>query len=250
MVALVGAPALGLLFLSLIAWQLWVLRVRNEALRQNETFLHVQMEKEIAVKARQDAEIRVLQSQMNPHFLQNAFTNAIHFVHTSPEKGELILRKLSTMFRKSMDRMGRVWVPLNQELGFLEDYLQIQKLRFEERLTCRISCEPNLDNYLVPVLIIQPLVENAITHGFQQVMHLDVLIEVRKSQEQLTIEIVNNGVALENPIETYVRPGHALHNLNQRLQLLGNPPFDYRFANGNHHFIVTLKDKNHESSHC
>lgn len=112
-----------------------------------------------------EAELRALRAQVNPHFLFNTLNTILDLISSEPKKAEDMTERLADVFRYSLDRSDRSLVPVSEELHFLRTYLEIEETRFGERLTVQISLDPSIANELVPPLILQPLVENAIKHG-------------------------------------------------------------------------------------
>jgi two-component system, LytTR family, sensor histidine kinase LytS len=122
------------------------------------------IDSELQKKLRADAEIKMLQAQINPHFLFNAITSIMHYIRTDPEMASALLVKLGDFFRKNI-KPGGASVPLAKEIEHCEDYLSIERARFEERLRVSYDVHPDALDCPVPPLILQPLVENALRHG-------------------------------------------------------------------------------------
>ncbi len=236
------AAVFGALALAAM-WQVQRLRSRNAALAREARLLSARVEKETAEKLRREAEIKLLHAQMNPHFLQNAFTNAIYFVKSSPDKAERVLRKLATLFRGSMNAKRHVLSTVAEERQMIEDYLEIQKIRFEDRLTYDISDSSSLADRPLPSFALQPLVENAVIHGFRENLGpLRVRVTFTPLENGgVAVAVANNGQALDQPFERLLRDGHALANINKRLRLLGLDALRYRHAAGDHVFSFETK---------
>jgi streptogramin lyase len=234
---------LGLVAAFLILLPIQHLRLRNRALAGEAAYLSAQVEQEKAAKLGQEAELKILHAQMNPHFMQNAFASTLYFVKSSPEKAEQMLRKLSTLFRRSMAAKSHVWTTVTEEITICEDYLDIQKLRFGDRLQFRIDCSEALRDRRVPSFILQPLIENAVIHGLREMEHLLEIAVVFAAAHGggLTITVANTGQPLDAPLAEMIREGHALDNINKRLALLDCPPLDYHFEAGRHQFRIEVK---------
>lgn len=159
-----------------------------------------------------DAELHMLRMQLNPHFLFNALQAATVLIHENPAAAENVLQRLSELLRVALDDMRSLQVPLEQEITFLKHYVEIQKQRFQDRLTVRFEMAPETLSVPVPTLLLQPLVENAIHHGIGRHKGSDVVeITARRDGRQLVVEIKNlassllennsasgNGVGLKN----------------------------------------------------
>ena len=111
------------------------------------------------------ARLQALRMQINPHFLFNTLNTISSLVHENPDAADRMIVRLSELLRRTLDRGDVQEVPLHEELDFLKSYLEIEQMRFPDRLTVTYDIEPNTNELLVPHLILQPLVENALRHG-------------------------------------------------------------------------------------
>ena len=118
-----------------------------------------------AERSARESELRALRYQVHPHFLFNTLNAISSLVHKDAEGADRMISRLSDLLRYALDSTSEQEVPLQQELHFLERYLEIEKLRLGERLQVEISIDPGLLGCLVPHLLLQPLVENSIRHG-------------------------------------------------------------------------------------
>jgi sensor histidine kinase YesM len=171
------------------------------------------------------AELRLqtLRMQINPHFLFNAL-NAIAVLVKKGENeraGEMI-KLLSSFFRRTLESSDQHWVTLEEELDFVRQYLAIAQLRFGDRLEVRERCDPQVRNAPVPALLLQPLVENAVTHGLG-VKTGPCAIELAcwaDEPERLTIEIADNGIGGRFYSDPNFKPGIGLASVRNRLEQL------------------------------
>lgn len=174
---------------------------------------------------RQDAvayehEVHRLHAQMNPHFLFNAL-NAVIACRHSPDDVARVTRDLADFLRSGL-REPRLLEPLVREIQSLEKYLAVQQARFGEKLICRIICDRTARNMMVPPMMIQPLLENAITYGMQTSEEpLRVEVSARVASDMLEVAVVNSGSWLEPDPER--SPGTGLKTLRKRLALLIGP---------------------------
>jgi LytS/YehU family sensor histidine kinase len=113
------------------------------------------------------AELDTLKLQLNPHFLFNALNGAMALIATDPPAAERMVSELSDFLRLVLTTSSEQEVPLERELGLLDRYVAIQRVRFQDRLTVNCNIEDGVRAALVPSLILQPLVENAIRHGIE-----------------------------------------------------------------------------------
>jgi LytS/YehU family sensor histidine kinase len=173
------------------------------------------------------AQLQFLGLQLQPHFLFNCLNAISELAHEAPDAAERMLRQLHTLLRLSLERAGQDEVTLDEELASLDPYFDIQRARFSEWLTVQLEVEQGARLALVPHLILQPLVENAIRHGLA-VRSAPGTVRVRASVSgsRLHLEVMDNGVGLA-PTRTSFRPGIGLRNAKNRLtQLYGE---DHRF---------------------
>jgi len=166
------------------------------------------------------AQLEVLRAQIHPHFLFNTLQAATTLVHDDPDGAEDILLRLGELLRVSLDEANVHEVSLERELEVLELYLGIQARRFGDRLHFEVAVEPEVHGCMVPPLILQPIVENAIRHGIGRHKGSDtVTIKGGRDGESLRLEVRNlSGHLGEGP-----RQGVGLANTRARLdQLYGD----------------------------
>lgn len=136
-------------------------------------------------------EYKVLQSQINPHFIFNSLNTISAFCREKPEKARELLIALATYFRNTIKTQDSC-VSIYEEMDYVEAYLQLENARFEDRLTVDVQVEKELDCQ-VPCLILQPIVENAIIHGAMKRRHGLVSIVVEKDGGEVAITVKDNG---------------------------------------------------------
>jgi hypothetical protein len=176
-----------------------------------------------ATQAAHNAQLTALRYQLNPHFLFNSLNSISALIVTGRNKdAESMTDKLSSFLRNSLNADPSALIPLDEELALTEEYLDIESVRFGDRLDVKVHCEPDACAALVPSFLVQPLVENAVKHA------------VAKSREPITIEIhatVEGGgltiiVANDVPVETtglsdlrgMMGAGVGLANVRRRLE--------------------------------
>lgn len=186
------------------------------------------LESERQKKLRTDAEIKMLQAQINPHFLFNAITSIMHYIRTDPDTASDLLVKLGDFFRKNI-KPGGASVPLAKELEHCEDYLSIERARFEERLKVTYDIDPVALECPVPPLILQPLVENALRHGIMPKEEGgEIIVGAHLENGVVRILVKDDGVGMEPAavaalldetpgIQLVHGAGLALRNVNARL---------------------------------
>jgi LytS/YehU family sensor histidine kinase len=171
-----------------------------------------------------DAELRALQAQINPHFLFNTLNTITSFVRTDPNKARKLLIQFSDFFRKSLEWKGG-FITLAQELDYIANYLVLEKARFSERLVIDFDIDPDAQNCILPALSIQPLVENAVKHGFCAEGQLEVSVIVKLGDEDLYVTVADNGKGIcEKELDQVLKFGYGkgsgigLSNVNERLK--------------------------------
>lgn len=166
-----------------------------------------------------DAELKRLRSQLDPHFLFNALNIALIEVARHPRRAATLIGELSNYLRYSLDKASIAFVPLSAELAMVRSYLRIQSMRFGARLVSRIEVEPSARRRLVPVFLLQPLVENAIKHGIPDenlVQHVSIAISL--DEDVLLIAARNHGDLRTIP-DSRMSTGIGLANLTARLSI-------------------------------
>ncbi|MCY4614397.1 MAG: histidine kinase [Nitrospira sp.] len=132
----------------------------------HERCVQVFREQEIQ-KLATESELRALRAQLNPHFLFNALTTIGYLIQTSPAKAVDTLMQLTDLLRSVLMRLDKELTTVGHEMDLIRAYLEIERMRFEDRLTVHIDVPKSVRDVLIPALIVQPLVENAVKHGIQ-----------------------------------------------------------------------------------
>lgn len=167
-----------------------------------------------------ETEAKVLRAQMNPHFMFNALNSIRALVLEDPTKAQQGITQLSNILRSSLLADRRKTVALKEELRTIEDYLALEKVRYEERLQTKWDIAPETQNIQVPPMMLQTLVENAIKHGVQKAINWGfVEINTSAADNKLYIKIRNTG-QLQGTESKSESGGFGLKNTAQRLDLL------------------------------
>jgi sensor histidine kinase YesM len=162
-----------------------------------------------------EARLEALRMQLNPHFLFNTLHAVSTLVDRDPSGVRRMIARLSELLRHVLDEAAPQEVPLADELDFLEDYLEIQSIRFQGALDTVIDVPPELRDAQVPNLILQPVVENAIKHGASQVRGVGrIEVRGRREGELLVLTVEDNGPGLSAAQED----GFGLRNVRARLE--------------------------------
>lgn len=164
------------------------------------------------------AELKALKAQINPHFLFNTLNTIATLTHSDPSQAEVTIERLAGMFRYVLVASEREQVPLTDELAFIDDYLEIERARFGDRLqiTRQISLQ-SLD-ILVPSLILQPLIENSIRHGQDERGRIDLMLRLYREDRDVLIQISDLGPGMPPEFNLEDSKGVGLRNVDARLR--------------------------------
>lgn len=178
------------------------------------------------------AKLQALRMQINPHFLFNTLNSIATLVYVDPRAADEMLGDLSELLRRSLNSMEEQEVPLAQELEFIGAYLSIEQKRFGERLRLEQSVPDELMKALVPALILQPLVENAIRHGIEPRRGPGLIaIEAKQEDKHLHLIVRDNGRGLPGAeLNSSVRRGIGLSNTQARLRGLYGKDQSFSFG--------------------
>lgn len=167
------------------------------------------------------AKVEALKSQINPHFLFNTLASVQSLIRSQPETARTVISKLSGLLRKLMQSQEQ-FVTLREELAAVDEYLDIEVIRFGSRLTVKKSIAPDTLDVIVPSLLLQPLVENCIKHGFARKIGPGVItIRCRRDHELVVIEVEDDGLGISDErLPHALSTGIGLSNVNERLRVL------------------------------
>jgi two-component system, LytTR family, sensor kinase len=209
----------GLIVGVYVAWD-------STAEAQQRQLREAQLEAHLA-----EAHLRTLQAQLHPHFLFNALNTISAYTETEPRMARRMMAQLGELLRASLDHAAEQEVPLQDELAFLDNYLAIERLRFEDRLTVEVRVENGVRDALVPSFILQPLVENAIRHGTgTQMRRGHILITARRKAQWLALSVEDDGAGLPAGWRLEDHGGVGLLNTVQRLEELYGSAHHFHIA--------------------
>ena len=165
-----------------------------------------------------EARLQALRTQLNPHFLFNTLNSIASLVHDDPDAADEMISSLSDLLRLALGASDRQEVTLREELHFLDQYLRIEQARFGERLRVEREIEPDALDAIVPILILQPLVENAVNHGIEkQQAPAAIQITAKRSGGALHLQVTDNGRGASNA-GGKLKEGVGLGNTRARLR--------------------------------
>lgn len=218
---------LGTIFLLVLWWMFYAASYLGEQNRRLET------ERAQLLAATREAQLMALRGQINPHFLFNSLNTLRALIQSEPLAARAAVTHLADMMRYSLTMSGHSVIPLATELDFVNDYLALERLRYEERLRVRKNIQPEALLENIPPMLVQTLVENAVKHGIRQraggiIVTCDIRIEpapkdaARGAPSQLRLRVTNQGriepsnsrIAARDDTRT------GLRNTRERLALL------------------------------
>jgi len=172
------------------------------------------------------AQLQALKMQLHPHFLFNTLHSISTLVIEDPEAAEAMIARLSELLRLSLENTGAQHVSLQTELEFLERFLEIEQIRFEDRLHVRFDIDPQMLDAKVPNLILQPLVENAIRHGIATAGRGTVEIRATRLNGKLLLQVLDDGSGLQGAVPGK-SAGLGLSNTRARLEAIYGKEHDF-----------------------
>jgi len=221
----------GILFIGIILTGILLRKLANDIVKKEQKI--------------RKYELNTLYAQINPHFLYNTLDTIVWLAEFNRQQAVIDTTKsLAKFFRLALNE-GKPLTTVFKEVNHVRQYLNIQKQRYGEQLNYQINLEPQINDYLIPKLIIQPLVENSINHGLKE---LDspglIIINVFEKQDNIIIEIKDNGIGF-NPLELEKKHAHiglGLENVKERIKLIYNnqASFDIK-SKINHGTTITIK---------
>lgn len=215
------------------------LRIETEKAAQAETRA-AQIEAIFA-----QSQLSALRAQLNPHFLFNTLHSLMALTRYEPSKAEMALEKLAEMLRfvlQEKDETTTNLIRLEDELKFVQNYLELEKMRLGERLIIKNEIDSKALNCLIPAFTLQPLIENAIKHGISPYNRVGtVSISIRKTVENLELEVADDGFGKKEKIAPQSN-GLGLKLVCQQLETSYLGQAEFSFKNGtNNGFTVSIK---------
>jgi LytS/YehU family sensor histidine kinase len=174
------------------------------------------------------AELDALQSKVNPHFLYNALNSIADLSITDGKKGRKMTIALADLFRYSINYSNSNYSTIKDEIGMTEVYLQIEKIRFEDQLTYSLHVDNELQHFLIPRFLLQPLVENAVKHGLKATGQMtEIDLDVKRTETGFVMHIVDNGPSFPEELN----PGYGVKSVYDKLDLLFPDKYEIHFVN-------------------
>lgn len=209
LIPIVPTALLCIIAYNLHWWRIQVLQGREHELRQ------------LAAAA----QLAALRAQVHPHFLFNSLNSIAQLISTDPEKAETCVERLAEIFRYMLRGTSGEFVPLAEELKFVEAYLEIEKARFGDEIEIQERIDDSVRGVLLPSLILQPLVENAVKHGIsRKIGGGSIFIGARRDNGDLRLSVRDTGAGIQSTDNVFDK-GVGLHNVRERLTKLYGPAY-------------------------
>ncbi|WP_425389975.1 sensor histidine kinase [Ekhidna sp.] len=190
-----------------------------------------------AETAAREVELNNLKAQLNPHFIFNALNSIRALVDENPRKSKESITQLSHILRNSLISDRKKLIPFMEELKTVMDYLALESIRYEERLTTKFDIDRNSGKYMIPPLMLQTLVENGIKHGISNLKHGgEISIKTTIKRKQLCLQIRNTGQLSNVPDKD---SGFGLANTRKRLELIFGDAAKFEIKNENKNTVLT-----------
>jgi len=208
------APVIPTVLLALIGYHQYWHRVLGLRHREQEL-----------VELAATAQLAALRAQINPHFLFNSLNSIAQLIRADPDRAEACVERLAEMFRYVLRYGEKDFVPLAEELEMARAYLDIERARFGDRLRVETHVDPPSLQHLIPNLILQPLVENAVRHGLSRKRGGGtVRIDASLADGCLELSVGDDGLGMpDTALERVYEHGIGLRNLRDRLERLYGP---------------------------
>ncbi len=179
--------------------------------------------------ASRENQLNTLRAQMNPHFMFNALNGIRALIDEDPDQAKRSITQLSAILRNAMATVKRNLVPLGEELDIVKAYLELERMRFEERLRIHIDVAPELEREQVPPMLLQTLVENAVRHGIAPLKEGgDLYISAQRSLDGLLLSVRNTGQYEAGRVKG---SGIGLRNTRKRLDIIYGSKANFTITN-------------------
>ena len=214
----------------------WVIFGARQTFQYYERYLDSELRLERMERSFSEARLNALRMQLDPHFLFNALNTISAQVERDPRLARTMIEHLGDLLRLSLEARDKHEIPLAEELAFLDHYVAIQKIRFAENLRIEIQVAPEVKYALVPCLILQPLVENAIRHGISaRASGGSLTVTAQPGPNRVEIRVTDDGIGLPPGWTLERSAGTGLSVTRERITGLypdGNSRFSVRPCTG------------------
>lgn len=212
----------------------WIIYAFFTAIDFQKQFRDKQVELVDMEKQLSQAEMKALKSQLQPHFLFNTLNTISALMEFNIKGAQKIVSNLGGLLRKVLDSNKRNFTPLSEEIDFIKNYLSIEQVRFSDRLEVKYNIEEEVLNVPVPNLLLQPLVENAIKHGFASQTGKGIIEVIAQKVDKDFVRLIvrDDGSGTQKPESELIKTGIGLKNVKDRLELIYKSDFKFEINTG------------------
>jgi sensor histidine kinase YesM len=210
----------------------WVVVLSSHALNYYQSFQKGELNAAQLRTQLAQAQLEALKMQLHPHFLFNTLHSISALLNKDVDAARTMITRLGDFLRLTLENAGMQEVPLQQEIEFLNSYLEIERIRFQDRLTTDVRIDPSVLDVRVPNLILQPIVENAMRHAIAATSNLGrIEIVATPRNGMLRIEVKDNGPGVSATTGSHLKQGVGLANTKARLERLYGSHHRFELAN-------------------
>ena len=208
----------------------WLYSQKNQIVQNN--LLKKDYEITRLNEVKMQAELEALTAKTNPHFLYNSLNTIAALAKTDADKTEKMAIELSKFLKYSTNRQSTNLVTVKEEIEMIQTYLKIEKIRFEDQLEYELHIAKNTETQMIPRFLLQPLVENALKHGYQSgTQKINLAVEASMEMDNLVLKIKDSGAHFGNDLTA----GYGLDSVTKKLHLL--------FPNAHHLELMNVPEK-------
>lgn len=185
------------------------------------------------------AQMSALKNQLHPHFLFNTFNTISSLMEEDVELAQRMISKLGALLRNILNKGDQQLISLDEELEFIKLYMELEQIRFKDRLVSRFAIDPETGKVLIPTLLLQPGIENAIKHGFYKKLdECEIGIRTTLDDSYLTIQVLDNGNGVKSEAVSF---GMGLKNMEERLSKCYDNQYQLSAAQVEEGFLLEIK---------
>lgn len=202
-------------------------------------FVVQERKREEKEKEKLQSELSFLRSQISPHFIFNILNSIVYLIRSNTQLAESVTLKLSDLMRYMLYDSENSQIHLDKEISYVENYVDLQKIRFEEDVDIRYTVEGHASNQILEPMLLIPFVENAFKHGIGMVADPTIIVDVKINPGDMYFT-VKNKISPESSNEKDLSSGIGLKNVQRRLELIYPKTHELTIKNENGWFIVVL----------
>ena len=225
-------------FVSVFHWNVlvyWTIVACNHALHYYRSYREHEIRTSHLEAQLAQAQLQALKMQLHPHFLFNTLHSVSALIHNNPDAADRMITRLGDFLRTTLENAGTQEITLHKEIEFINCYLEIEQIRFQDRLRVILNVEPEALDALVPNLLWQPVLENAIRHGIAASSGPGCIeIDAKRAGSRLSVSIKDNGPGIQDGIKVGggSNGGVGLTNTRARLKQLYGENYSFVLRNG------------------